>query len=109
MSESELIKSTKGEVDWRQSVREVSQLSSRQIHSDLSDVSKLESKAKFVKIESYELESLTSKNDGQQIYQDNYSLDDHLTEQSLNSHPNDNSNKKCNDFHSYITFYLKNM
>ena len=94
MSESELNKSNKPENDWKESVRQISSLSSEKIVSDLSDVSKLENVARFDKIQSYELDLSSSRNNNRRIFQDNYTINDQLTEDS-NKMTNGNENKKC--------------
>jgi hypothetical protein len=94
MSDSELNKSNKQENDWKESVRQISSLSSQKIGSDLSDVSKLENVARFDKIQSYELDLSSSRNN-RQIFQDNYTINDHLTEDTDNKENTGRSNKKC--------------
>ena len=95
MSDSELNKSNKNENDWKESVRQISSLSSQKIVSDLSDVSKLENVARFDKIQSYELDMSSSINNDRQIFQDNYTINDQLTEQSGNKNSSRGVNRKC--------------
>lgn len=95
MSDSELNKSNKHEHQWKESVRQISSLSSQKIASDLSNVSQLENVARFDKIQSYELDMSSSVNNNREIFEDNYTINDQLTEETGNNKTSANSNKKC--------------
>lgn len=94
MSDSEINRSSKREINWQNTVKEISEMSSQRIESDLSDISKLELRAKNGKIESYEIDSVSSKQNLGQIYQDNYTLDEDLTQESQQD-LEISSQKKC--------------
>lgn len=95
MSESEYNKSNKAETDWKESVEAVSELSTDKIQSDLSDVSKLQNVAQFHKIETYEFQTESSRSQFPKVYQDNYTEDNQLSQNSMSNSKPDNSNKNC--------------